>query len=240
MLPSAAELEEMLATPTPPEQGGSGAGRAFRYLLALVVVALVAYLYLWNSGRVQLPGFLAGIPGFDNISAPTSAFGTVDSEITPGSGGASANPAPTASPATSPVAESAGASLSSDSPSVASAAGDSPIATSGTMSPATGIASPTTASSDPAVQRFTTLADSLEATIRNFQDRNDDFAVHRITCDGLAVGYRAADDAFIALASAHRAALESLDSTSEARYRRLVNGMGRVNEEFGASGCPRP
>jgi hypothetical protein len=152
-----------------------------------------------------------------------------------------------------PISDSAGALLSAtDTPSISSAVAGSTSVPSGgrtgtgtgagtdSGAPSTGNPSSPAASTDPAVQQFAALADSLEDSIRNFQDRNDDFAVKRIACDGLAVGYRAADDAFIALASAHRAARESLDSTSEARYRRLVDRMGRVNEEFGASGCPRP
>ncbi len=138
------------------------------------------------------------------------------------------------------VSDSSGAALSSNDTQLA----PSTSAGSAAATPASGApistSAPSAASSDPAVQRFYTVADSLDVSIRNFQDRSDDFAVHRITCDGLAIGYSAADDAFISLASAHRAARESLDTTAEARYRDLVNRMGRVNEDFGASGCPRP
>jgi proteasome lid subunit RPN8/RPN11 len=238
MLPSAAELEEMLAEPAPAERQVGGARNILRYLAAVLVVGAVAYIYLWNSGRVELPGFLSSIPVLDNAGTPTPVYGAGDSESSPGA----QNPAPVNQvEVTPPVAESAGAALSTDSPNVASpaTAGSAAVA-SGTASLPTDNGPPPAPSNDPAARQFSTLADSLEESIRNFQDRNDDFAVKRITCDGLALGYRAADDAFIALASAHRAARESLDSTSEARYRRLVDRMGRVNEEFGASGCPRP
>lgn len=246
MLPSAAELEELLTEPAPAERRGGGSRSFFRYFAALLVVAAVAYVYLWNSGRVQLPGFLSGIPVLDGAPASPVSFGSGDSENASGAGAARPTPAGPA-----PVPDSASAVLSSsDSPSVPSSAaagsasvalgagGAATAATPGTTP--TNSATPSTASTNPAVRQFATLADSLEESIRNFQDRNDDFTVHRITCDGLAVGYRAADNAFIALASAHRAARESLDSASEARYRRLVDRMGRVNEEFGVSGCPRP
>jgi proteasome lid subunit RPN8/RPN11 len=237
MLPSTAELEELLAGPGPAQTQGSGAGKAFRYGLAVLVVALVAYLYLWNSGRVALPGFLASVPVLDNAGSPAPDLGSANSESPSGNVNAGTSPSTLAPP----VSESAGAALSSDSPGVAypSTAGGAARVAGGTA-PSPTETTPVAPSTDPAVQHFTTMADSLEVSIRNFQDRNDDFVVKRITCDGLAVGYRAADDAFIALASAHRAARESLDSTSEARYRRLVDRMGRVNEEFGASGCPRP
>jgi hypothetical protein len=250
MLPSAAELEELLAEPAPPEPRVGGGRGFFRYFAAFLVVGIVAYIYLWNSGRVQLPGFLSGIPVLDNASVPSPSptVGTGDSENAAIVG---AGATPPVEPA--PISDSAGALLSAtDTPSVPPAVAGSTSVPSGGRTgtgtdagtdagaPSTGNPSSPAASTDPAVQQFAALADSLEDSIRNFQDRNDDFAVKRIACDGLAVGYRAADDAFIALASAHRAARESLDSTSEARYRRLVDRMGRVNEEFGASGCPRP
>jgi hypothetical protein len=238
MLPSAAELEELLAEPGPAEKPGGGARNGLRYLMAFLVVAAVGYAYLWNSGRVEPPGFLSSAPVLDNTATPTPAYGAGDSGNPPAKDGATSTNRAAVTP---PVAESAGAALSSDTPSVPSAApAGSTTAASGAAVPPADSAPSTTPSSDPAVRQFATLADSLEESIRNFQDRNDDFAVKRITCGGLAVGYRAADDAFIALASAHRAARESLDSTSEARYRSLVDRMGKVNEEFGASGCPRP
>ncbi len=238
MLPSTAELEELLAGPGPAQKQSGGAGKAFRYVLAVLVVALVAYLYLWNSGRVALPGFLASVPVLDNAGPPAPDLGSADSESPSRNVNAGTNPATLAPP----MSESAGAALSTDSPGVASpsTAGSAASVAGGAAPSPTETTSPVAPSTDPAVRHFTTMADSLEVSIRNFQDRNDDFVVKRITCDGLAVGYRAADDALIALASAHRAARESLDSTSEARYRRLVDRMGRVNEEFGASGCPRP
>lgn len=248
MLPSAAELEELLSEPIPEEPLGGGSRGFFRYLAAVAVLGIVVFAYLWNSGRVQLPNLLSDVPVLDNSPAPSPTQGAADSANPDAVGAGATNPIEPA-----PIPDSASASLSaSDTPSspaavpgstaVASGAGGGADSGARTDSgaPLAGTSAAPTDATDAALQQFAELADSLEVSIRNFQDRNDDFAVHRITCEGLAVGYRAADDAFIALASAHRAARESLDSTSEARYRRLVNGMGRVNEEFGASGCPRP
>ena len=132
MLPSAAELEEMLAEPAPAEKQGGGARNILRYLAALLVVGAVAYIYLWNSGRVELPGFLASIPVLDNAGTPTPAYGAGDSVSSPGS----QNPAPVNHvEVTPPVAESAGAALSTDSPSIASPATAGPTAVaSGTTS----------------------------------------------------------------------------------------------------------
>ena len=241
-LPSAAELQDMLNAPGPSPGSGGGLRTGFRYFLVLLVIAAVALIYLWNSGRVELPGFLAGVPVLDNSGSPTPTSGSTDSDNTFGlPSSRPTNPAAL----TPPVTESAGASLSAaESTGVGSSPAESAVSTSArtSTSPGGGIAPqpPLTPSTDPAVLKFAALADTLEESIRNFQDRNDDFTVHRITCGGLAVGYRSADDAFIALASAHRAARESLDSAREARYRRLVDQMGRVNEEFGGTGCPRP
>jgi hypothetical protein len=95
-------------------------------------------------------------------------------------------------------------------------------------------------SSNPLVLRFDMLADTLEQAVRNFHDRGTDFAVNRIACDGLAVGYRSADVDFMALAAAHRAARDALDSARETRFQKLAGAMRGVNEEFDSSKCPRP
>ena len=88
--------------------------------------------------------------------------------------------------------------------------------------------------------QFDSLADSLAQAARNFHDRSTDFSVGRLTCSGLAAGYRSADDAFIALAAAYRGVRESLDDAREARYEALVRDAQQVNEEFDQSKCPRP
>lgn len=241
MLPSAAELQEMLAEPPLPiDRGGVRSG--VRVFLVLLTVAAVALVYLWNSGRLQLPGFLAGIPVLDNSGVGRSPTPSPSSTpTTPANDAAGAARPGNTDPAAlaPPVAESAGASLSlSESTGVDSAPTDS--AAGRTNPPTTRAAAQPATPTDPAVLRFGTLADTLEESIRNFEDRHDDFTVHRITCAGLAIGYRTADDAFIALASAHRAARDALDPAHESRYRELVDQMGKVNEEFGESGCPRP
>ena len=239
MLPSAAELQEMLAEPAEPAEDGGGLRTGTRFFLILATVAAVALIYLWNSGRLELPGFLAGLPVLDNTPAAAPRTTTADAAPEGTVPGTAPNPAAI----TPPIAESAGASLSfPDStvaaPSESTSAGRQPA--SPTASVAAQPTSSSSTSTDPAVQHFAALADTLEESIRNFHDRNDDFGVRRITCDGLAVGYRAADDAFIALASARRSARESLDPAQESRYRELVRQMDQVNEEFEGSKCPRP
>lgn len=107
----------------------------------------------------------------------------------------------------------------------------------------TGTGAPTSAappSTSPLALHFDVLADTLEQAMRNFRDRGTDFALNRIACDGLAVGYRSADVAFMALASAHRATRDALDSARETRYQKLEGQMRQVNEEFDSTKCPRP
>ncbi len=105
--------------------------------------------------------------------------------------------------------------------------------------PAPAAPAPVTAP-NAAVARFDSLAGSLEQATRNFHDRSADFAVGRIGCSGLARGYRAADDAYIALATSYREVARDLDSTREARYESLEREIQAVNEEFDRTRCPRP
>ena len=76
--------------------------------------------------------------------------------------------------------------------------------------------------------------------IRNYYDRRTDFSLRRLNCDDLARGYTAADDAFIALARAHREAGASLTGEQAGRYEALSSAMNAVNSDFDESRCPRP
>jgi len=93
---------------------------------------------------------------------------------------------------------------------------------------------------DARMQRFDALADSLEQALRNFQDRNADFTMKRLTCRGLGVGYQTADDAYIALARTYGSVRATIDATRDARFRKLSSQIGDVNNTFDASKCPRP
>ncbi|MGH7634696.1 MAG: hypothetical protein ACRENC_13260, partial [Gemmatimonadaceae bacterium] len=101
-------------------------------------------------------------------------------------------------------------------------------------------ATPAAPTSDAHALAFDAVADSLEIAIRNFQVRDADFAQRRISCSGLATGYRGADDAFIALATSYRSAGASLDSQRAERYEALSGQMEQVNTQFDASKCERP
>jgi proteasome lid subunit RPN8/RPN11 len=86
--------------------------------------------------------------------------------------------------------------------------------------------------------RFDSVADSLEQGLRNYRDRRSDFAQKRLSCQELAYGYRAADEALVALAPLTRDA-RMLDAQRRARYTRLTLGMDSVNVDFDSSKCRR-
>jgi proteasome lid subunit RPN8/RPN11 len=88
--------------------------------------------------------------------------------------------------------------------------------------------------------RFDSLAAVLDQAIASYHARRTDFGLHRIDCAGLARGYRAADDALVALASLYRDARASLSSAQATRYQTLGASMEMVNTDFDASKCPRP
>jgi hypothetical protein len=176
------------------------------------VAAVLAAGFFWHrSGVAELPGGSSA----GELAPPVAANSTDAGSPSPLG---DASPALSSSP---PHATTTGA-----------AAPPVPAA-----SPPAAAPTPNTA---PLTLHFDTLADTLEQAVRNFRDRNADFALDRLTCDGLAVGYHSADAAFIALASAHRTARDALDSAREARYQRLAEQMRGVNEMFDSSKCPRP
>ncbi|HEX5436181.1 MAG TPA: hypothetical protein VFW98_03405 [Gemmatimonadaceae bacterium] len=93
---------------------------------------------------------------------------------------------------------------------------------------------------DASLARFDSLADSLAQAVANYHDRRTDFNLGRIACAGLARGYRAADDALLALASAYRTASPRLANSQRATYQRLTADMESLNKDFDGSKCPRP
>jgi proteasome lid subunit RPN8/RPN11 len=210
LLPPPAELEAMLAAAQPQSRGRRGAIVA----AALVtVVAMAAAGFYWYRGRLlNLPGGTADF--IQQVSAGQLPLG---------------RPAP-------PLGDSAPAFA----PRVGPGAGTAAAAHTPPARSSPPAAAAPTPSTNPIVLRFDNLADSLEQAVRNFHDRGTDFSLNRLTCEGLAVGYRSADVTFIALAAAHRAARDVLDSAREAQYQRLAGQMRGVNEEFDSSKCPRP
>ena len=85
---------------------------------------------------------------------------------------------------------------------------------------------------------FDSLADSLEHSLQNYQDRRTDFAAKRLSCKELAYGYRAADEALVGLAKL-AGDTRSLDAQRKARYNSLTAGMDTVNDDFDSSKCKR-
>ena len=146
--------------------------------------------------------------------------------------------------ADSPAAQgrNAGASAASSTTSSATvASSDTPATVAAPVaSAASTSATPPAPTSDARAVAFDAVADSLEIAIRNFQVRDADFAQRRISCSGLATGYRGADDAFIALATSYRSAAAALDNQRAERYQALTGEMEQVNTQFDASKCERP
>jgi hypothetical protein len=76
--------------------------------------------------------------------------------------------------------------------------------------------------------------------MRNYRDRRSDFAQRRIDCGDLAVGYRAADAAVVALTGSYRTIRQTLDTARVARFTRLSAAMDSLDKDFDGSKCPRP
>lgn len=258
MIPEPAAPDDTLPLPQPRLERRIRFGGAMIAIL-LGGLAAAAGVFWWNQrGVPEPPGGLGGSPSGRSAAAGRTA-------ASPARQG---NDAPlTAAPGTTAVADTfargaapgttrRGAPARGTVPNVGTgavstpneSAGGVPAGTGATIAPgaggsgtasAAGAAAPAP-TSDPAVMRFDALADSLDQAIRNFGDRASDFALQRLTCDGLATGYRSVDDAFIALAATYKSAHASLDDSRIARYRDLVGQMEGVNEKFDASKCPRP
>jgi hypothetical protein len=88
------------------------------------------------------------------------------------------------------------------------------------------------------LSRFDSLADSLDHTLHNYQDRRSDFAAKRLSCTELAYGYRAADEALVGLAKL-AGDTRALDAQRKSRYNGLIAGMDTVNDDFDGSKCKR-
>ncbi|HET7584833.1 MAG TPA: hypothetical protein VFK13_08000 [Gemmatimonadaceae bacterium] len=91
-----------------------------------------------------------------------------------------------------------------------------------------------------AIRRFSLAADSLSRAVTNYQARAEDFRLHRIACSQLATGYRLADEQFQTVASVYGEVRDSLLAPQHGRYQQIVDSVAVLNQQFDASGCPRP
>jgi proteasome lid subunit RPN8/RPN11 len=116
------------------------------------------------------------------------------------------------------------------------------VASSANTPPATvtaPVAAPVPAEIRMAAQaHFDSLADSLDHSLHNYQDRRTDFAAKRLSCKELAYGYRAADEALVGLAKL-AGDTRGLDAQRKSRYNELTAGMDTVNDDFDGSKCKR-
>lgn len=223
MLPEPADLED---TPAMPLADGRRTRRAI-LMMVLVGAAIAAGGYWWWNQRLgpePPPGLSTDVLPAARARAPRAA--AIPPVDTTGLGalGTSGTSGATTSVATAP----AGGGTMTDTPGTG-------------LVPNAGVTAARPApTSDPRVARFDTLADSVEQAIRNFGTRRSDFAVKRLSCDGLGAGYRGADDAYMALAGARRDARTGIDAGRDARFRRLSAAMDQVNTVFDSTKCPRP
>ncbi|HEX6535032.1 MAG TPA: hypothetical protein VF041_10560 [Gemmatimonadaceae bacterium] len=231
---------DQIPTDPPPLRRRMRLGMAAGVLVGALAAA--GGVYYWNQrGIPELPGFGAGSASRERgvAAAPAAAGRPTDRPVgapLAGSQPTAARPARGAPPASAGDSGHGGTMTLPES-STASTPGD--VAASPDLG-TTGDAGPIPPSDNPRVQRFDVLADSLDRSIRNFGDRAQDFSLDRLTCRGLAFGYRSTDDAFIALANTYREVRDALDDARAARYQSLVQRMEGVNVAFDRSGCPRP
>jgi len=258
MLPEPSEFDDLPLEPQPEVR---------RYRLGTIaMLALVAGIgatgYWWwnarNRGEIGGLGSLLSSPPASSAAAgnrlrDTSVYNPPQDTAGLGAGGSMSAAAPP--PATAPIDTTTvvrpGAARTPD-----ASAATTPATTPATQ-PATqpaaqppapvpnaaAVPSPNAAppaATDAKTRRFDALADSLAVAIRNFQDRDADFTVKRLTCRGLGVGYQGADDAYIALASAYHTIRGTIDGARDARFRKLSGQVGDLNNTFDASKCPRP
>jgi len=245
-----------LMIPSPVDDAASAAPARSRWLSGVIATVVVLALgfagaLIWNSQRLPEPP-MSDVPHPRDAAAPSGAAMAAQRRLD--SLAAAAVAASSASAATQqrdtalplPAGVGAGAAAGATT-SVASAV---PVAP-----PPAPIAPPAAPPIVPVGQpdahgpgaaespvagqlRFDSLADSLEHSLHNYRDRRVDFGQKRLSCTELAYGYRAADEALVALARVARDT-RSLDAQRKSRYGQLSAGMDTVNDDFDASRCKR-
>jgi hypothetical protein len=93
---------------------------------------------------------------------------------------------------------------------------------------------------NPAVGRFEAHLEALDVAIISYGERQVDFDLGRISCDGLGLGYGGADDRFVATSQDFVASRSLITLRQRQEYDSLVVRMDDVNTHFDSSGCPRP
>lgn len=84
---------------------------------------------------------------------------------------------------------------------------------------------------------FFARADSLSAAIAGFRERQRDFGLNRIGCEGLARGLEQVRSAFSRLTESRAALGSALDSGAAERYRGLTEEAREVERAFEEAGC---
>lgn len=241
-----------LMIPSPVDDAASAAPARSRWLSGVITtVVLLALTFagalIWNSQRLPEPP-MSDVPRPREAAAPSGsamvAQRRLDSLAAAAVAASSASVGAQQRDTVLPMPAGVGAGATGATTSVASAAPVAPPIAPPAAPPVVPVAQPDAhgpgaAESPVAGQlRFDSLADSLEHSLHNYRDRRVDFGQKRLSCTELAYGYRAADEALVALARVARDT-RSLDAQRKSRYSQLSAGMDTVNNDFDESRCKR-
>jgi hypothetical protein len=199
----------------------------FGIAMAILLIVSFVAMKVWDYRRLPEPPMAALPPRAHDV-------GVVPADSVP--------PITTTTPrATTPVPART-AAIAPDTTSVASTTASTPPAAPPVAPPvAPAVTAPVPVPADARasmMSHFDSLADSLEHTLHNYQDRRTDFAAKRLSCNELAYGYRAADEALVGLAKI-AGDTRALDAQRKTRYTGLIAGMDTVNDDFDSSKCKR-
>lgn len=93
--------------------------------------------------------------------------------------------------------------------------------------------------SSAAVVAFERALGEFEAAVESYGERQADFDLGRLGCEGLAIGYRAVDESFLVLSGRFASHRDRLPGR-EAEYEAAAASMENVDQHFDGSGCARP
>lgn len=225
-----------LMIPTPADDAVPAPSRSrwvpFGIAMAIALIASFVVIKVWDYRRLPEPPMAALPPRpHDLVVVPPAATPRTDT----------VPPITTTPPSAVTPVPASSTSLAPDTTSVASTTAAVPAAAPPSVTPAppSAVTAPVPAEIRLAAQsHFDSLADSLEHSLHNYQDRRTDFAAKRLSCKELAYGYRAADEALVGLAKLTGDS-RNLDPDRKARYYELIAGMDTVNDDFDASKCKR-
>ncbi|MFQ5688835.1 MAG: hypothetical protein ACE5HQ_01000 [Gemmatimonadota bacterium] len=88
--------------------------------------------------------------------------------------------------------------------------------------------------------RFDRSLRAFRRAVERYDERQADFDLKRIDCEGLKTGYLAVDEAFLELSGIFSELRSGSGVAPTATYEAAGEEMKKVDRDFDASGCPRP